>query len=597
MILQKLNAYYERLEADPKEDIASFGFSLQKISFCVLLEPDGTLHSFDPVVSEVIKGRSIPQKLIVPGQAKPPGAGINPCLLWDNATHILGQVPEEHDEQWARKRFEAFRDRHLEIEKDIDDPSFSAVCRFLEKWGPENLTDYPDLAEMTASFGVFRLRAQKGYVHDRPAVRSWWSKQIETSDQQQTGVCLVTGQSAPIARLHEPKIKGVADAQTGGASIISFNLTAFDSYGKTQSYNAPVSERATFHYATALNHLLADRRRRVQIGDATTVFWTERPTPIEEILASLFSGPSVAQEDTEDTETLDSIRAFLDCLRQGKPDDLADQLGDPDTPFYILGLSPNASRISIRYWLVSTISELCINLSRHVHDLDIVAYDDRPPTVQQLIRETAGPKKGFPDPSKIPKNLTGELLGAILTGRPYPHAFYMAILRRIRSEGFANRQKRKDWKRAMSIRAAAVKACLIRNFKKEIIVSLQTERPEAAYQLGRWFAALEKTQKDALGDNLNSTIKDKFYAAASATPATVFPRLIQLSQHHMSKIDNTGQRIVREKLIQEIASQIENFPRHLKIEDQGLFHLGYYHQTQAFYTKKNDSETPDNESE
>ena len=596
MILQKLNAYYERLEADPDQNIASFGFSLQKISFCVVLEPGGTLHSFTPVVSEVVKGRSIPEKLIVPGQAKPPGAGINPCLLWDNATYMRGQVPEEHDAKWARKRFEAFRDRHLEIENEIDDPTFSGVCRFLEKWSPEDLDDHPNLAETTTSFGVFRLRAKKGYVHEQPAVLSWWSQQIETSGLE-TGTCLVTGQSAPIARLHAPKIKGVADAQTGGASIISFNLTAFDSYGKTQSYNAPVSERAAFQYATALNHLLSDNRRRVQIGDATTVFWTEQPTLAEEVFASIFASPSAAEQETEDSETLKKIGAFLDSLRQGKPDDLAAKLGDPDTPFYVLGLSPNASRISVRYWLVSTISELSGNLSRHVRDLDIVAHDDRIPTVQQLIRETAGPKKGFPDPSKVPKNLTGELLTAILTGRAYPHAFYMAILRRIRTEGFANRQKRKDWRRATSIRAAAVKACLIRNFGKEISMTLQTDRPEAAYQLGRWFAALEKSQKDALGDTINATIKDKFYAAASTTPATVFPRLIQLSQHHMSKIDNTGQRITREKLIQEIASQIESFPRHLKLEDQGLFHLGYYHQTQAFYTKKNDSETPNNESE
>ena len=597
MILQALNHYYERL-ADDQQDIAPYGFSRQKISFCAVVESDGTLNGFEQVVSEVRRGKPIPQGVIVPGQSKPSGAGINPCFLWDNATYMLGMVPEGRGSDWAESRFEAFRDRHLSVEKELDDAGLCAVCRFLAQWRPERIADHPELVEMTRSFGIFRLRGEKGYVHQRPAIANWCREQIAKNQQGDIGVCLVSCEPAVLAQLHEPKIKGVADAQSSGALLISFNLDAFESYGKSQSYNSPVSRRAAFQYATALNHLLADSKHRVQVGDATTVFWTERPTEAEEIYPSLFAGGVPAGRETEDDETLAKVRAFLDRLRRGKPDELAGRLDDPDTPFYILGLAPNAARLSVRYWLTGTLGQLNAHLAKHVRDLDIVAPDAQVPAIHDLLRETAPLKKGYPDASKIPKTLAGGLVRAVLTGGRYPPAFYAAILRRIRCEQFIDRNKRNGWRKAMAYRAAVIKACLIRNFDKEISMALDPDQPEPAYQLGRWFALLEKTQKDALGENINSTIKDRFYTAASSTPAAVFPRLIQLSQHHLKKIEKPAWRVTRERQVQEVADRLDGFPRRLGLEEQGLFHLGYYHQTTALYTKKSDNtETPDQESE
>ncbi len=595
MILQALNQYYQRLADDPEQDVPTFGFSLQKISFCTVIEPDGSLVAFQPVVSEVVKGRPLPQSLIVPGQGKPSGSGINPCLLWDNATYMLGLVPEGRNTEWAQQRFEAFRQRHLEADEQIDNPAFSAACRFLEQWQPEQVEAHPELAEMTGNFGAFRLRAETGYIHDLPAVQTWWTQQIENMDHKVTGRCLVTNRSLPLARLHEPKIKGVRDAQSSGALMVTFNLDAFGSYGKDQGYNAPVSTQAAFQYTTALNRLLNDKTRRIQIGDATTVFWTDKPSPQEQVIPSLFSGAALTRDEGEDNDLLTRVRSFLARLRQGKPDDLASDLGDPDTRYYILGLSPNASRISVRFWLTATLGELADRLARHVRDLEITGLDDRPPIIRELLRETAPAKKGWPDEDSIPKPLTTGLIHAVLKGQPYPMAFYTALLRRIRSEQFINPNKRKDWRRGMVIRAAAIKAILIRNFKKEITVSLDPNHPEPAYHLGRWFAVLEKTQRDALGEKLNATIKDRYYSAASATPVTVLPRLIQLSQHHLRKIKNTGLRITREKQVQEIASHMKEFPRRLSLEQQGLFHLGYYHQNSDLYTsKKNNNENLEN---
>jgi len=405
MILQALNGYYDLIAR--AGDVPAEGFSAQKVSFCVVLETDGALHAFEPVVSEVVRGRGLPKQLVVPGQAKPSGGGINPCFLWDNATYMLGLVPEGREDEWARRRFEGFRDRHLEAEGEINDPAFSAVCRFLQSWDPKEVANHPDLAEMTRSFGVFRLRAREGYVHELRAVVDWWSTQDADDGDDVTGTCLVTGQTAALARLHQPKIKGVRDTQSAGATLVSFNLDAFTSYGKGQGHNAPVSKRAAFQYATALNHLLNDPQRRVQIADATTVFWTEKPTLAERVVPTLFGTSARASPETQDAKVLAAVHAFLARLRAGKAGPAASELGDPATPFYVLGLSPNASRVSVRYWLVGTVGQFSERLAEHLRDLEIVGARDRPPTVHELLRETAPPRSGWADEGKIPPLLAG----------------------------------------------------------------------------------------------------------------------------------------------------------------------------------------------
>lgn len=585
MILQKLNDYYERLATDPDQEIAPFGYSVQKMSFCAVVPLQGNSVQFRSLVSEVSNGRPISHSLVVPGQSKPSGSGVNPCFLWDNAAYMLGYRADDPKPERTRQTFEAFRDRHLSLESAIGDPHFSAVCRFLEWWQPERVAEHPELAEIAQSFGCFRIQGEIGYVHQRPAVREWWGQQDSAEDSRH-GICLVSGKQRTIARLHSPKIKGVRGAQTAGAAIVSFNLDAFDSYGMQQSFNSPVSEQATFQYATALNLLLSDASRTVMLGDSTTIFWTESPTQAETFFPSIFSGSPPASNEAEDTELKTQLAAFFKRLAQGKQDDLAHSIDDVTTPFYVLGLSPNAARISIRYWLASTVGQMSKHLARYVNEVELVnSPDPTPPTVRQLLRETAR------DAKDIPPVLAGSLMHAILTGGSYPLAFYQAILRRIRAEQLIDKDFRKDWIRALHRRIAAIKAVLVRNFKKEISVGLDTTRPEPAYHLGRWFALLEKIQRDAQGENLNATIKDRFFTAASSTPASVFPRLISLSQHHLNSIESKGLRISRERQVQEIADRLQVFPPHLNLEDQGLFHLGYYHQVQDLYTKKSASKS------
>jgi CRISPR-associated protein Csd1 len=571
MILAALNDYYQRLQSEETADddlIAPLGFSIQKITFTVILQPDGRLVEIEdarlPDPKDRKGKRRLPRPLVVPGGAKPSGSGLNPCFLWDNSGYLLGFKPNDPNPERTAEAFAAFRKRHLSLEKEIDDPHFAAVCRFLESWNPKEADQHPVLKDMASGFGVFRIRGQKEFVHERPAVRRWWFQHLKGRAEAPVGQCLVTGQHGPLARIHEPRIKGVLDAQSSGATLVSFNFDATESYGKVQSYNAPVGEEAAFRYANALNHLLRrGSRQRVQVGDATTVFWTAQPTAAEQVFGIVF------QPGVEDENEKAKVVALLRRIARGQYPQ--QELGQPQTPFYVLGLAANAARLSVRFWHVSTLQDMVDRLRRHYADLTLdgrADWEPEFPTVQDLLDQTARERKD------IPPLLGGALMRAILEALPYPDALYLAVLRRIRAD-----------QRIGYVRAAILKAYLNRNHGKEVPVALDVNRPEPAYHLGRLFAALEKIQEDALPE-LNDTIKDRYFGAASATPRTVFPRLLRLKQHHIGKLDNPGLRIAHEKRLQEIMDHFRDFPAHLNLEDQGLFAIGYYHQRKDLFTKK-----------
>ncbi|REJ86638.1 MAG: type I-C CRISPR-associated protein Cas8c/Csd1 [Planctomycetota bacterium] len=580
MILQALCAYYDRLKDDPQTGIAEFGYSVQKISFEVVLNDDGSLHAIEDARQQDGKNL-ISQSLIMPGGAKPSGSGINPCFLWDNTGYMLGFKPDDTKPERTAQTFEAFREKHLALQDSIDDPEFVAVCRFLTDWNPAEAPSHDVLNEIGGGFGVFRIRGQKHRVHERDAVQNWWREQLaaQGAEDAALGQCLITGETGPLARLHEPKVKGVRGAQSSGAALVSFNFDAATSYGKEQSVNSPVSQQAAFQYCTALNMLLqSGSQQRIQIGDGTTVFWTEQPTAAESFMGMVLGGPA-----TEDEALLSQLNALLKAIAAGNR---PPELGDPDTRFFILGLSPNAARISIRFWHVSTLGQMVEHLRMHFSDLAIVRSRDRDPEfpyIWQLLRETARESKD------VPPQLSGVLMRAIVTGTLYPDALASAVIRRIRADREMN-----------YLRAAILKAWLTRHSRfdshpldKEIATMLDVERSEPAYHMGRLFAALEKAQEDAL-KGINATIKDRYFGAASATPGSVFPRLIRLSQHHLAKLE-TGAKIHRERNIQEICGRINEFPSHLNLRDQGLFAIGYYHQRQDFFTKKLAPESPSDE--
>lgn len=578
MILQALHSLYARLESDLDYKIAPPGRSYQKVTFIVVLEHDGTLLDIQDA-RQVANGKLVPRRVLVLGTTKPSGAGLNPCLLWDAPGYLLGFDPKRP--QRARLTFAAFRNKHLSREAEINVPEFSAVCRFLEGWDPKRCSSFPILEELGGGFGVFQIRGQTNYVHEHPAIAAWWNRQASSQDEAVTGQCLVTGDVGPLARLHEPKIKGVRDAQASGATIAGFNDPAYWSYGMTQGFNAPVSTEAARRYATALNALLDGPRRdkhRMVVGQTTVAFWTERPTPTEDIfLAFATEGSAVLESQAAQDETVRArLEAFLAAVRRGTEAYGNLEQSPETTRYFVLGLAaPTPARVAVRFFHQGTLAELLENLRRHHRDIGIerrfAEKARRPepefPPVKLLVRETAR------DEGDVPPLLASTLLNAIVTGARYPEGLYAAVMRRIASDRTINYP-----------RACVIKGYLVRNQGKEVPVSLDPSRQEPAYRLGRLFAVLEKTQQDAL-ENINATIRDRFYASASATPATVFPRLLRTYQHHLAKLEG-GRKVNRERLVQEILGPLAEIPRHLSLADQGLFALGYYHQINSLFTKK-----------
>jgi CRISPR-associated protein Csd1 len=584
VIVSALVDYYERLATDPTSDVAPYGWSRQKIGFVIVLNADGSLHAIEPPPS--VEPKSTRHfTLIVPGQSKASGSGINPCFLWDNGTYTLGVIPEDRDEEWARKRFEKFRLKHLALEGAINEPAFSAVCAFLRSWSAAAVAEHAEEVERATGFGVFRMRTAHEYVHETQRVVRYWNGRVgKARDEPVEAPSLVTGAVETLARLHEPKIKGVRGSQSSGALLASFNLDAFESYKKEQGLNAPVGEQDAFRYCTALNGLLADGRRRVQVGDATTVFWSERPNPVEDITGCMIGS-------VEDEDSVRRVEAFLSSLRQGIG---SSTIEEAETRFFVLGLAPNAGRLSVRFWLDGTVGTFAERLARHASALELDGAPDGYlfPSIRCLVAETASAKSGWPDEERVPSVLAGEVARAVLGGLPYPRSLFTRVVERIRAEGFASAERRKDWRPAMHRRASLVKACLVAGAlgsRREVPVSLNEHHPAVAYQLGRLFAVLEKAQEEAFDGKLNASIRDRYLGAASGTPSTVFPRLLRLHAHHVRKLENVGRRVNLERLVSSICGRIDStasFPSHLPIEGQGLFFLGYYQQRQDLYTSK-----------
>jgi CRISPR-associated protein Csd1 len=590
MILQRLVEYYDRLAADPQsaDSLAKPGYSLQKISFCIVLEPDGTFQQFQSLL-QVAKNKLLPRLLLVPGQAKPSGSGINPCFLWDNASYLLGFKEEDLNPGRTRQSFEAFRDRHVSLASEVKSGAFDAVCTFLKSWSPHRAFEQAgELKAITSNFGVFRIAGENRFIHDDPAIVSFWADHSGVDTEAPRALCLVTGRDEPIARLHEPKIKGVRGAQPSGALLVSFNEEAYTSFGKDQSYNAPVSVGATFKYTNALNNLLGRENRRLFLGDATVVFWAERRTPDEEFISDVFAEAVQPYDDAsaEDKVRAEQVRLFLTQLRDGHAATEAIDLEDK-TRFFVLGLSPNAARVSVRFWIDSTVGEMKARLGQHLRDLELAGAreHDAPLIIRRVVLATGraetdarGNFKGY-DATTVSPLLSGAVARAVLTGGPYPQSLFAALINRLRADRIVRHE-----------RIAGIKACLVRNSRlcgksKEVPVALDTTRTDPGYVTGRLFALLEKIQTDSAGGQLNATIKDRYFSSASATPGAVFPRLIRLSQYHMAKME-TGRKIYFEKQLGEVMNKLDGFARFFSIEDQGMFAVGYFHQRQDLFTSK-----------
>lgn len=594
MILSSLNALYYRLLGNPdpvsgQARVPPFGFTDENISYCLVLSKTGGLVDIQDV-RDTSEKKPKPRRLSVPRPEKRT-SGIKPNFLWDKTAYVLG-IEGNKDKKASKetpwvinaKTNEAFQQVHGHRLEKNDDLGLKALHQFLVSWKPERFSQTPFSPEHVDANVIFKLDGEVGYIHERPAAKQLWLSLIEPAgDEEKTtgnlGTCLVTGQQATLSRLH-PAIKGVYGGQSSGGSIVSFNAEAYESYGKSQGDNAPVSEQAAFAYTTALNYLLRrENGHCLSIGDTSTVFWAQaKDAQQEQEAVSLFA--SIVNPPTDDGQS-NKVKHTLEKIAKGRPFEEGAPEVDPSTRFFVLGLAPNAARLSIRYWMDSTLGELGQHLSAHWQDMQIMPLPWSPeqaPSVWRCLIETAVLRKT----ENISPQLAGEWLRSILTGQRYPRQVLTQLVLRLRSDGDVT-----------GLRAALIKAVLHRDhrkgFTKEAIpMSLELENAPLAYRLGCLFAVLEQAQRGALGD-VNSSIVDRYYGTASSVPYSVFPRLIAGCQNHLSKIrkDKPGFAINLDKQLGGvIASLPHSFPKQLTIEQQGQFAVGYYQQKQSFFTKK-----------
>lgn len=567
MILQALYEYYQRKAADPDSGIAPEGFEWKEIPFVIVIDKEGNFIALEDTREG--DGKKKKAKLFLVPVAEKKASGIKANLLWDNIEYAIGANPRDRNDIDERKN--AFIKRL--VETFIDEASASLVkplIIFLQNDPVTNIITkgtqieiWKEMLENNANI-IFKISGSQ----DSNLCDTMQPYITKNHNHEEGGVCLISGLRTPIARLNS-SIKGIRDAKSCGANLVSFNLKAFESYGKTQNYNAPIGETAAFAYTTSLNTLLGkNSKNKVQVGDATTIFWAQKETDFEDIFSSFFAFPPKDDPDAD----VRAVNALYNGIFTGH------QGSDTQTKFYVLGLAPNAARISVRFWQEGTIQDFAEKIRQHFDDLNIIRpqKDDKHYALFWILSAMA--QEGKID--NVPPNLSGQIVRAVLSGSLYPTTMLQQTMRRVRATQNVTRTQ-----------AGILKAYLNRYYRihltkeKEVTVALDTANNNSGYRLGRLFALLEKIQEEA-NPGLNTTIRDRFYGAASSSPVTVFPQLLKLKNHHLAKLENMGRKVNFERILADIFDGISpNMPSHLAMEDQARFAIGYYHQRQELFTK------------
>ena len=589
MILQALTEYYETLAALGK--IAPRNYGMLPVSFALCLAEDGKIVSVVPLKRSEQRGKKTvvrQQFLDVPEPVVRSGNAVS-NFLCDNASFLLGIGAADKPEQ-TRKYFEAAKCLHLAVLDGVPGEAAAAVRAHFEGWEIEKAAEHPllmpHMEELLKGANIAFVSPSDGYAFNDPDIRTAWERYKSGSQGEVLGQCLVTGkENQPISRLH-PKIKGILGAQSSGASLVSFNAPAYESYGKTQNFNAPVSEYAAFAYTSALNHLISQSKRSLILNGDTVLCWAKDGESAYSDAFLALVNPRFKAEDDENsdprTKTEGEVYGALEKAVKGEP--LALESFEATAPFCILCLSPNAARLSVRFFYESSFGKILENVAEHYRRLEIEKGPKEMPfvSIYWLLKATVSPQAKEDAASRL---LAGAVLNSIVSGAPYPQALYSNILMRVRAEHKVDR-----------VKAAAVKAYLMRNCpnkeNEEVLrVALNETSTNKPYVLGRLFALLEQTQESA-NPGINATITDKYFDSACATPRIAFPTLLKLAQHHIKKDEKWGR--YNERLIAEVSDLLrvedDPYPAHLSLEDQGLFILGYYHQRQARFRKKDKAE-------
>ena len=573
MILQALVKYYEDLEKQGK--LPRQGWCQAKVSYGINLSTDGNIKNIIWLKDEIQAGKKqiwTSKTMSVPAMLTR-SSGIAANFLCDNSKYLLGI-----DKSGTGKRivecFEAAKKKHLKLLGNASGEMAQAICAFFRNWDPEeakkNIVVLENWEEITDG-GNLIFCMNEGYAQDDDEIQKIWDAENEQTETDAEGICLVTGERTEISRIHR-NIKGVPGAQSSGAALVSFNAPSFESYGKEQSYNAPVGKYAEFAYTSALNYLLAQRKYTFPLGDSMIVYWAEEAKlEYQDVLLALLNPVKDNQNE---------VHAFFEKLRKDEQIMINDMELNPSQKFYILCLAPNAARLSVRFFYQSSFGNITKNLACHYERMQMIKpkWEEREYLgIEDMLKETVNMNSRDKKPIS---NMAAMVFSAILQNSRYPASLYTDALIRIRAE-----QGCVTWGRA-----SIVKAFLMKNHKNtegEICMGLNEESKDVAYVLGRLFSVLESIQTDA-NPGIKSTIRDRYFNSACATPASVFPVLFKLKNSHIKKLEREKEsaKVYYEKLLTQIVGKLEMYPKRLSLEEQGRFILGYYHQMQKKYEKR-----------
>ncbi len=589
MLIKGLSDYYDILASAGK--VLPDGYSSVKIHYLVSLTEEGVMDGIldiqeiqeVPVGKGKIKQKKVPRDFMMPQRTEKPGIDANiaehrPLYLFGLNLTEGGLTPEDRTGK-AKKSHEAFVKISLEFLDGLDSPLINAFHSFVLNWRPEAETENPFLLELGKDYAksgfAFCLSGNPDRpLHEEVPLKQKWKQvygnQLTDGDDVQTAQCAVSGEIAPIARIHN-KIKGVYGGLPTGSVLIGFNNSSENSYGKEQSYNSNVSERVMKKYTEALNYLLGSNRHRILLDEMTVVFWAMNPSETcEDLFMKMFFDQSDQMNASRTEKMLESMwrDARTGRITEGRLDSL-EQI-DPDVDFYMLGLKPNSSRLSVKFIIRKKYADVLWNIARFQSELQ-VSKETRPISLQRIKMEMVTPKSK--NDKVNPALLTG-LFESVIYDSPYPAALLETMIRRVKT----------DTDKVNAVRVGVIKACINRNYTKgELKMALDRGNKNQAYLCGRLFAVLERLQQEASGGNLNRTIKDAYFSSASAKPVLVFPKLINLAQNHLRKVKRP---VFFNKLIGEIIESLDGgFPDTFRLKEQGEFIVGYYQQYQSFFEK------------
>ena len=597
MLIKALCDYYDILSKAGK--VLPEGYSNVGIHYLVSLTPEGkvdVITDYQDRIPEILKNgktkiQTNPKTVRMPKRTEK--SAIDSNIIEHRPLYLFGLSYAEDsmdaDDKKVQKSHEACVKTNLEFLEGLDSPIVNAYRNFLQNWEPENEIHNGKLIELGKKYNTFRFAfCLSGnpdiLLHEDPAVKKKWGQRIQeakdSKDEDSNVQCAITGEYAPIARIHN-KIKGVYGGQASGTGLVTFNNPSENSYGNEQSYNSNISEAAMEKYTEALNYLLQGRKHKILLDDLTILFWAmNAEETCEDTFLAMLNGES-EKMDSEATDKMlqDLMAKSKDAEAYQRQLESLDDI-DEKVVFYMVGIKPNASRLSLKFIDRKRYSDVLWNILQFQKDMQI-SEEFKAVPFYRIKKELVSPKSSN---EVCNPALLSKVFEAIIYGYKYPIALLETVVRRVKTDKDVSITGNR-------IRAGLIKAVLNRMAEKEEIpMSLDRENRNQAYLCGRLFAVLEQLQDTASGGNLNSTIKDRFFASAASKPVLVFPKLLKLSQNHLDKFRGKNERnyVFYNKLISEIIDMLQGeFPDTLLLADQGKFIIGYYQQRQRFFEKKN----------